>query len=435
MNTLVMFTIARLRHRLKVGYNMWKNANFRMAVGILAAILMTVVFVFELRIGFNIFERKMLADTDELTLISKQAGSASVSIDTPATYEEISGVDPEGDIIRLKDSDLKLQINGTYTDTDRDSYGIYKYAQSETKQAMTLTVEHHQQDFEAMEEAYNAYIYGDRMALANAASIALEESAAKFMIQTYREGNIPFVYSEGTKTYTAFVPQEDEFIVISAKDPFYVSSGKVSVHYGDPSQDPQLLHTYSDYEELASINQIRMLLETKVKDENGVLDDIESPYKSSGVVGTADTYTSRADNATRAQLVSYADYKWEENGTATGTSMMIDTTSVRAKQSEWVLTSTVYSYSYAGLQLLNLSGQRTSSNLTISGSIMNELESERPYVIVVKYIGESDNLLGLTVIDCREEPLAASAHTEFSTSVQATDVKIEDVVAVQFDIY
>lgn len=396
---------------------------------------MAFVFIMELRIGFNIFERKILNDTDQLTTISKRAGSASVSIDQPFQYPEIEGVDPEGDIIKLNDVDLKVKLNGTYTDSSRESFGVYKYAQSGTNQSMTLTVEHKKENFEEMKDAYTEYIYGDSSLLPQVAGIVLEQTAAQFYQQSYREFTIPVVYSEGTLMYTAFVPLEDEFIVLSAKDPFYISTDKISVHYGDPTQNPMRSHTYSDYEELASINQIRVLLENKVKDEEGVLDDLENPYQSSGVVGTADTYTSRADNTTRAQLVSYGDYKWEENGTAAGTSMMIDTTSVRAKQSEWKLTETVYSYSYVGLQLLNLTGQRTSSMLTISGNIMNELNTERPYVIVVKFIGESDNLLGLSVIDCREKPLLASAHAEFSTSVSATDVKISDVVAVQFDIY
>lgn len=396
---------------------------------------MTIVFIMELRIGFNIFERKILNDTDKLTTISKNAGSASVSIDQPYSYPEIEGVDPEGDVIKLSDIDLKVKLNGTYTDSSRESFGVYKYAQAGTNQSMTLTVEHRKENFEELKSAYTDYIYGDTSVLPQVAGIVLEQTAAQFYQQSYREFTVPIIYSEGTLTYTAFVPLEDEFIVLSAKDPFYISTDKVSVHYGDPAQDPMRSHTYSDYEELASINQIRVLLENKVKDEEGALDDLENPYKGNGVVGTADTYTSRADNTTRAQLVSYGDYKWEENGTAAGTSMMIDTTSVRAKQSEWKLTETVYSYSYVGLQLLNLTGQRTSSMLTISGNIMNELDTERPYVIVVEFIGESDNLLGLSVIDCREKPLLASAHAEFSTSVTATDVKIGDVVAVQFDIY
>lgn len=414
---------------------MWKNANFRMAVGIVLAVILTVVFIFELRIGFNIYERKIMSDTTELTTISKNAGSATVSIDEKYPYEELTGVDPEGDVIKLSDADVKIQINGICTDSNKDSYGIYKYAQSETKVSQTMTVEHRKQDFEALSAAYDSYLYGDKMALAKAAGIVLEETNAKFFVQHYREFDVPFVYSEGTLTYTAFIPLNEEFLLVSAKDPFYVSSDKISVHYGDPSQDPQRSHTYSKYEELASLNQIRMLMENKVKDENGVLDEIDTPYQTSGVLGTAETYTSKADNATRAQLVSYAEYDWKENGTSSETSMMVDTTSVRAKQSEWKLTSTVYSYEYAGLQLLNLSGQRTSSMLTISGTIMNQVDAERPYVIVVKFIGEDDVLLGLQVIDNRESPLKASAHAEFTASVKAEDVKIADVVAIQFDIY
>lgn len=414
---------------------MWKNANFRLVVGIIGALLMTVIFVFEIRIGFNIFQRKLLSDTDALTQISKDAGSASVSIDTMAVYPEVEGVDPDGDVIKLYNYDLKVKLNGTVTDTAKDSYGVYKYAQSGTNAAMTLSVESFKSDLEKLTEAYNAYLYGDKMALANATSLVIKDDAAQFMVQSYREGPIPMLYSEGTQTYTAFVPLEDDFLVLSAKDPFLLDTGKISVHYGNPSENPMLMHTYSDYEELASRNQITKILENKIKNENGELDDLESPYQSSNVVGTAETYTSRADNTTRAQLVSYADYEWQEDGVAAGTSMMIDTTSVRAKESEWKLTETVYSYSYAGLQLMNLSGQRSSTNLTISGNIVNELDSERPYVIVVKFIGEGDVLLGLNVVDGRETPLSPSTFKEFSVSASASDVKIADVVAVQFEIY
>lgn len=414
---------------------MWKNANFRLVVGIIGAVIMAVLFIFEIRIGFNIFQRKILNDTTTLTNLSKEAGSASVSIDQLAAYPEVEGVDPDGDVIKLYNYDLKVKLNGIATDTNKDSYGVYKYAQSKTNQAMTLSVESFKSDLDKLMAAYNAYLYGDKMALANAVSLALQEGSAQFMVQSYREGPIPIVYSEGTQIYTAFVPLEDDFLVLSAKDPFLLDTGKISVHYGNPAENPQLMHTYSDYEELASKNQIAKILENKIKNENGELDDLETPYQSSGVVGTADTYTSRADNTTRAQLVSYADYDWQEDGVAAGTSMMIDTTSVRAKESEWKLTETVYSYSYAGLQLMNLSGQRSSATLTISGNIVNELESERPYVIVVKFIGEGDTLLGLNVVDGRETPLAPSTFKEFTVSASSNDVKIADVVAVQFEIY
>lgn len=414
---------------------MWKNANFRLVVGIIGALLMTVIFVFEVRIGFNIFQRKILNDTEMLTQISKDKGSASVSIDQMATYPEVEGVDPEGDVIKLYNYDIKVKLNGVATDVTRDSYGVYKYAQSGTNAAMTLSVESYKSDKDKLMEAYDAYLYGYSMALPTAIGLALKEDAAKFLVQSYREGPIPIIYSEGTQIYTAFVPLEEDFIVLSAKDPFLLDTGKVSVHYGNPSEQPMLMHTYSDYEELASKNQIAAILENKIKNENGELDAVDTPYQSTAVVGTDDTYTSRADNTTRAQLVSYADYDWQEDGVAAGTSMMIDTTSVRAKESEWKLTETVYSYSYAGLQLMNLSGQRSSSTLTISGNIVNELESERPYVIVVKFIGEGDTLLGLNVVDGRETPLAASTFKEFSVSASSSDMDIANVVAVQFEIY
>ncbi len=414
---------------------MWKNANFRAAVGIVGMIIMAVIFIFEIRIGFDIFQRKILADTDTLSAISKEAGSASVSIDAPADYPELTGVAEDGDIIKLDGYDIKVKLNGTSTDEANSSFGVYKYAQVDTNASMTLSVESYKSNMDALTEAYDAYIYGDKMALPNVIGLALQEDAAEFFVQKYREFPVPIVHSLGTEMYTAFIPLEDDFITISAKDPFLLDTGKVSVHYGDPKLNPMLTRTYSDYEELASQNQIRMIMENKIRDENGELDSIETPYQSTGTVGTAETYTSRADNATREQLVSYGDYDWGEDGIATGTSMMIDTTSVRAKKSEWKLSETVYSYSYAGLQLMNLSGQRTSSKLTIEGNIMNEIDADRPYVIVVKFIGEGDVLLGLSVVDGRSDPLTPSSYKKFSVSVDADTVKIADVIAVQFEIY
>ena len=409
---------------------MFKNNNVRIASGILLSIVLTVTLIIEFRVGFNMLEKKITADTDLYVDMSKQLGSARVSIDKITVYPEIDLGNEDGDVIQIKNSLLKVLINGQLTDSDKADYGRYDYSQLGTNYAKSFFVEDRSSNFETFKKAYDAYFNGDPGALFDAYGVAYQPENLTFYQQSYREYMIPFIHNEATHSYYAFLPEGDKFYVMSCEDVFNISTDKVSVHYGNAKLNPQLKHTYSDYEQLAAANTIAKLIQKKKE-----IESMESPYVSAGVTGTAETYTSSSDNNLRKQMVSYTNYDWAPDGTAEGTTLTIDTTSARAKASEWVLTATTYSYTNAGLQVLNLQGTKSSTKLEISGNILNTLETERPYVVVVKYVNEARELVGIEVIDNRTNALLGNSYHNFMSALYSKDADIESVVAVQFEVY
>ena len=409
------------------------NPTVRKILGVLLAIGLSLLLVLEVKVGFNMLNNRIQAEISEFSQISKTAGHASVSIDEIYYYPEADYPSADGDVIALSDSKLRLQINGILTDNTAAQSGIYRYSQTDTERATTLYVEDKSREFNDYIEAYLAYLDGDEYALIERYGIVYQPNNITACEQSYKEFRVPILYNEGNSNYYGFVPDGDnKFWVITCEDPFILSTDKVTAHFGDPTKNPLRSHTYSDYEILASENTLRKILESILNGDSG---EIQSPYQSDGVVGTSDTYTSTSDNNIRRQMVSYTDYDWDSTGQASGTNMKIDTTSSKAVASEWVLTATSYGYQNAGLQLLNMHGTKSSTFLEISGSIMNTLATDRPYVIVVKYVDSSRNLLGIDVLDNRSNALLGSSYHSFTSTVYSTEVDLDSVHAVQFEIY
>lgn len=409
---------------------MFKNNNVRIAAGVLLAVILTVVLVFEFKIGFNMLESKILDDTAVYMNLSRELGSARVSIDKVTEYPEIEAVDPAGDVIQMKNSQLKVQISGVLTDREKSEYGRYDYSQIGTNTSKSFFIEDRSSNFDEFKEAYDAYFADNPSMLFDVYGVAYQPENLTYYQQSYREYTIPIIHNEATKSYYAFLPEGENFYIMSCEDVFNISTEKVTVHYGNPKLDPQMRHTYSDYEELAAKNTIEDLIQKKKE-----LEDMESPYVSSGVTGTADTYTSSSDNNLRKQMVSYGDYEWGADGTAEGTTLTIDTTSAKARASEWVLTETTYAYTNAGLQILNLQGTKSATKLEISGNILNTLETERPYVVIVKYVNEARELVGLEVIDNRTNALLGNSYQSFISAIYSSNADLDSIVAVQFEVY
>ena len=249
-----------------------------------------------------------------------------------------------------------------------------------------------------------------------------------FLQQSYRDYRVA-VITNGER-YILIAKTDAEIIEIDAVEPVNITHEKVTVRYGNPTDNPQLNHTYSFYETLAAENTRRELLD----EDSGIVD--ENPYVSGDVIGTAETYTSEADNQKRKQLTKLGTYAWGPDGTSTETSLKVDITSPIAKQSQWVLTSTVYSFTQSGLKISGLSAKKNDTEFTVSGNINNTLKSERPYVIVIKYLNEKDELLHVTVVDRRTEPLASEGVSNFTgTVVKDANVNPMDVTAVQFEVH
>lgn len=413
---------------------MFRNDKVRLILGILLAVILSIATIVEFRFGFKLLSEKLLADTDSLALISKSAGTASVSINELNTFPEIEGVYELGDVITLYDYGLKLQLDGKLADRSRDEYGVYKYTEAESNQTRTLTVEAFKDRRSEFIEAYDGYFYTEPYKLLDVYGISYDTSTIQLYQQTYSKFTVPMLYNTATLTYYAFLPTDNNFLVVTAQDPFGLTDDKVTEEFGNPSENPMRKHTYSWYEKTAAENTIAALA-GGVDVTSGYNDSNNGTQQGSTNEGSSAAYTSSSDNNIRAQLASYASYAWKRDGTADGTTMTISTTSNAAKESQWSFTETTYSYSYAGLRIQNMSGSRKSSSFTIEAEIINELKTERPYVVVVKFINESDELLGVDVIDMRDSPLGGESFRKFTSTVSSSEVAISEATAVQFEIY
>lgn len=400
-------------------------------LGTLLSIALIVVIVLEIKFSFQMIGERKERETSTFINAAKEYGMSTIEFDELSTYDEMPTPEEKGDVIRLKDTNVRVQINGVQSNKQADSLNYVAYKSLTDKVNKTITIEERTSGIADMRNAVNEFWHDEPAALLNAYGMSYDESEMNYYQQSYKTGNIPVAFNVRTNTYYMFVDCDKTFVVISCDEPFIVTDGIVTAKYGDPSKDVMKSHTYSKYEEFAAENTRRELLE---KEE---MESTENPYKEGDVIGTSDTYTSKKDNQTRDQIVAYTKFEWKEDGTCKNTTTKIDLTSEEAKKSEWVLTQTTYSYTHAGLTLSNLSAKRSSTEFTIGGNVNNTLDAERPYVIAIKFMGADNTLLGLKVIDKRNKPLDKKGVATFETTVTAEKDKIDTakIVAVQFELY
>ena len=399
--------------------------------GLLSVVLLVVIF-FEFKIGFDMLYSHQISRVSDFIGVAYNQAHASVSIDEVSVYEEIPAVAEDGDVLEINGYDARVKINGTLTDESMSTYGKYTYSSAADSQPLTLAVENKKTSGTEFVEALQSFWHGDPEALLNACSIAHDMGDVIYYQDSFVDGNVPVIYVGVSGLYYMFVESSDGYLLISSQEPFELTNDKVTVHFGDPSANPMLSHTYSDYETLAAENTIRNLLEGG--DSETVVDN---PYTSGSPTGSSDTYTSESDDNIRKQMAALANYEFDKDGTSDETTYKVDITSDEAKKSMWELTSTSYSYERAGLKLSMLSGKRSASEFTISGNINNTLDAERPYVIVIKYLDSNSGLLGLSVIDNREKPLEASGVSTFTATVTPTrnNIDIQKITSVMFEVY
>lgn len=396
---------------------------------VLMVVLLLLIF-FEFKFGFDMMSERMSAETNTFMQLAAQHGKASVTVEEIVTYDEVPEVAEDGDVIELSDYDIKLKINGTLTDNSMSSFGYYNYSSATDKAAKTIDYDIKTSAVEDMQSAIDGYWHGDTFSVLSVPQISYNSEELEFYQCTFKSGNVPVIYNSTAGLYYMFVLKDNAYIIVSAEEPFILTDEKATVHFGDPNANPMYSHSYSEYEMYAAENTKRELLD---KEEG---EEVDNPYTSSNVVGTAETYTSSSDNTIRKQMVSYSRYKWEADGSSKETSLRIDIATEEAKKSEWTLTATTYSYEHAGLKLSMLSGKRSSETFFISGNINNLLDSERPYVIVVKFLNSQGQLLGIRVIDSRETPLEPSGVDVFSTTLTKEDtIDMPAITAVQFEVY
>lgn len=400
---------------------------------IILMVVLLLVIIVEVRAGFNmIYNREMQAVT-VFNDAASSVGKARVSIDEVQTYTEVPFTYTEGDVVNVYTGDnsdpIKIQISGELTDDSYKEYGYYYYSDPD-KISSTLTIM--TDDItEEIKSTIHDFWYGDTtnmykaMTKGNVTANALDYYQCSFVT-----GNAPVMYDETAGRYYMIVTHKDKYTVIQAPNPFILSDEKVTVHFGDPSMDVPLSHTYSDYETLAAENTIRELLDDS-DDEETVIDN---PYVSDNTV-TGDTYTTETDDKRREQMVKLGEYTWDVNGTSDQTTMTVDITSQNALKSQWLLTATTYTYENAGIKISGLSANRSTSAFKISGNVNNTLTTERPYVMVLKFIDNKGQLVGIKVLDYRTDKLAPEGVAAFSATIPASDMAIANIASVMFDIY
>lgn len=396
-------------------------------LGILLSAVLCVVIFFEFKYGFNFVRDRQMLEVQASIGVASENGKNSVDLTELATYNEVPSPWENGSTLKVQGFDVKLKVNGDSIDTDQRDGGIYTYTSFDSKMKKDITVRRFDNNVTELRNAVKDFWYGDDDTLKEFMDMA---DAISYQC-TYRSGNAPVLQDKNDSSYSMIITGEAEFyLVITCDEPFCLSDDKVTVVYPDPKDNPQFYHTYSWYEEDAAANTLAQLA------ENGAV-VIRNPYEQTDVSGTTSTYTSKADEALRAQLVSLGNFAWDKEGKSDETNQTVDVTSEEAIKSKWELTATTYNYEVAGLKLYALTGTRTQESFAIEGTIENTLDSERPYVVVIKYLNSNDELIGLRVVDKRSTPIKPKATDRFSLSVSpARDkIDIQKVASLMFEVY
>lgn len=423
---------------------MLKNKTVRFILSILATIALIAIIALEVKVAFGLLHDRTMAGVKASVTVTATKAKASVSISEIVSYPEIADVAIDGDVIAVKDYDIKLRINGKLTDDSMSTYGKYVYSSAKSHSEKTLEVTDKTSNVDKFHEALAAFWKGDTSLLftSDATGLVFDTNDVTWSQCSSSKGNVPIAYVESSKTYYMFVDcdktEKDKahFIYITSEEPFTLTDDKVTVHYGDPKANPQTTHSYDAiYETWAASATVKEKMnDTETVDSYNATTD---KYASTSSSGTASTYTSTSDDDIRKKMVSLSDYTFTADGKSDETSLIVDISSDNAKASQWTLTSSSYSYSYAGLKVYALQGNRTSDSFYVEGTISNTLDAVRPYVIVVKYLDSNNKLLGVKVIDNRESPLSSKDAATFNISISPTrdKIDIQKITSVMFEVY
>lgn len=420
------------------------NKVIKIILGVLLSILLTVVAVIEFYAGFNMLKARNERAYKLIVKSATESGLSRVTIEADTIYTEIDTVSESGEVFGVPETSIHVKVPGklVINDFEDEFHNRVRFIPEEELANVAESPQHSQyvakdifhtvwlrdnQLYPVLAKAYDDFWKGNTSDLVT--QLQIEGDNLTFYQQSYRDYRIAII-CRNDETYWYCIKTDAEFAMLECDSKLNVTHEKVTVRYGNPTDNPQYNHTYSFYESHAAENTRRELLD---EDSNK---DSKNPYVSGDVIGTAETYTAEADNVKRKQLIKLGDYVWGPDGTCAETSSKVDITSATAKQSQWTLSSTVYSFTQSGLKLSGLSAKKNDTEFTVTGNINNLLKSERPYVIVVKYLDESNSLLGITVIDKRSEPLASEGVAKFTSSFVKSDKQEPmKVNAVQFEVH
>lgn len=405
-------------------------SRFGKVLSIFGIIMLVIVIVLELVYGGSIVAG--------MYLIKIGGGAANAMMDvleqaTDQVADSVNGARPDtiydnnkGDVVKF--NGYKFRIGGTLVSTETVSQGYVDYiAFDGSNHSITSQLCYGNDEILT---AVDEYIQGDYKSLQNHLPVPTLDDNLECYMQDTPDGVIAEIYDLGSMKWYMFVPMTDVYMLLTSDDMIMMSRSAETVIFGDPSTDPMTTHTYSMYEANAVENTRNALTD-------GEYNPVSGEELNTEVQGTSATYTSAADNETRKQMLNMGNYVWKPDGTSEDTNMIVDLTSTTAKASEWVLTtSSPYAFSDNALRLHSLKAVRNAEAFTVSGKLTNQLSTERPYVIIIKFLNSNDELLGLRVIDKRNEKIPPNDVADWSYILSVdSGISIGDINALQFEIY
>lgn len=425
-------------------------------IDIIICIVLTVVIGAEVMVGFRMLQNKWASDTTKIIDQSASYGKMQLQVDTAFSWPEATQPDVNGDVVAIDAN--RFRVNGLTTNKSTDQTGYAYYSSVDDSNASHYIQYKEVLDKSTVDGFHNAltsYFDGDSEGLVSLLEVNTVPENIQEYQQTFTDGAIPILFDSGSGLYFMFLDCVNSYYLLQCDEPFCVSDDKVSLHYGNAADDPMTTHAWSMYEAGAIDNTRKALMDndqaldsytqtgtvesgTSAVSNGGVTVDIagNSYTNQSEVSDSSALYVTPEDDAARELLVSYGSKKFGADGTAEDGSGSIDISSTSAKASEWVLTETQYSYTDYGITLNGLSGRRTSSLFEVNGSASNTVSAARPWVLVIKFMGADNTLLGVKVIDNRANPIPADGVSQFSVQLGASDeIQFSDIVAIQFAVH
>ncbi len=323
----------------------------------------------------------------------------------------------EGDVCRIYDNNFKVE--GELMNTDSAKSGTVSYTDYDgIVQDLSVTK---MVDTADASDAIRLYIQGDYAAFEEYLPDTVDSSQMEYYYYSVDgESYMNCFYDPVNSVYYSIIPYGEEYLLAESPRRFYLTLHPETIQFKNPAEDPMTYHTRSTYEELAVANTIMAL---------------QGEGSSQAAASSNGLYSSETDRQRRQSMIDYNNFNWNPDGTSDDTSVTIDTKSAAAKASQWTLqASSPYSYVNNGLKLYGLYGVKSSDTFSIQGTVDNLFDSERPWVITIKYLDSDSNLVALHTIDKTDDPIPASGTGTFSYTLSG-DVDLSSITAIQFDLY
>lgn len=412
-----------------------KNPTIRLILGVFLAIVLSITMVLEIRATFNTLFNKFYTDLDKISNISMTSAMSSVTIDTVQDFEEVPNVNDDGDVIKIHNWNIRIKVNGRITENNSE-LGIYTFTSLEDQMAKQLVIEEKSDKLPEVLDALSRYWYGETSNIIEASGVeVIGEEEPEYYQSSSMGKRVPVIHSTVTANWYMFIPAENEesYLVLTSSDPFKLVDEQATAHFDDPSVNYQDKHTYSLYEEWATTATIKELMsEEGARTKQNLNVDEYANKDQSSLVASSNKELKKLRNAkAKLSTVVFNSAGKAEDGTT------LDITSDEAKKSQWLLSSDTYYYTLNGLSVYTLSARRSRELFSLSGTIENTTSTQRPYVILIKYLDGNNKLLGIKVVDKRNSPLNAGTSTAFTVDVTPTQDKIEisKIESLMFEMY